>query len=81
MEKDINGVVHIPLDEAAGGLGTTPLRILTLIGQGVMKGCQVEEEWFVDKGTLKCFRVFQETTTKSSGCGGACSSGGCSGGN
>ncbi len=81
MEQEINGFAHVPLAEAAVELGTTPLRILTLIGQGVMQGCRIGEEWFVAKGSMKCFRSYRGNPSRSGGCGGTCPAGGCSGGN
>ena len=80
MVKMIGGVPHIPMNEAARELGTTPLRIMMLIREGVMRGCLVDDEWFVEKGTLGCFRSYESEPGKPGGCGGSCPSGGSPGG-
>lgn len=80
MEKVIEGIPHVPIDEAAEELKTTPVRILMLIRKGVMRGSQVDEEWFVEKGSMACFRSYADETQKPGGCKGSCSSGGCSAG-
>jgi hypothetical protein len=79
MEKEIEGIPHMELDDAARELGTTPLRILMLIRQGVMEGRWAEEQWFVAKPTLACFRSFTTDPGRTRKCGDACSSGGCEG--
>lgn len=76
METIIEGTPHIPIAEAAAELRTTPLRILMLIKQDVMKGCQLEEEWYVDRNTLGCFRSQDMDQKEHGGCG-TCS--GCQG--
>jgi hypothetical protein len=78
MEMLIEGVAHIPIDEAAAELKTTPVRILMLIRQGVMRGSQVDEEWFVEKKSMSCYRNYADEIQKPGGCKGSCSSGGCS---
>jgi hypothetical protein len=79
MEKIVDGVPHISIEEAAGELATTPLRILMLIREGVMKGCQLEEEWYVDMNSMACFRAYGVEGEKPKACQGSCASGGCSG--
>jgi hypothetical protein len=80
MEKIINGVPHIPIEEAAGELKTTHLRLLMLIKRDVMRGCQVDGEWYVEKATIGCFRSYESDDSKPGGCKGTCASGGCSSG-
>jgi hypothetical protein len=80
MEKNIEGIPHIPLEDAARELGTTPPRILMLIRQGVMKGRLTDDEWLVAKPTLACFITFEKDAGKSRKCGVSCSSGRCGGG-
>ena len=80
MVKMIGGGPHIPMEEAARELGTTPLRIMMLIREGAMRGCLVDDEWFVEKETLGCFRSYESEPGKPGGCGGSCPSGGCPGG-
>ena len=80
MEKIINGVTHIPIEDAARELKTTHLRILMLVRQDVMKGCQVDGEWYVEKGTMGCFISYETEAAKAGGCKGGCASGGCGSG-
>ena len=81
MEKIINGVPHIPIEDVARELKTTHLRLLMLIKQDVMKGCQVDGEWYVEKSSLGCFRSYETDDAKPGGCKGTCASGGCGTGN
>lgn len=76
MAVVLNGTLHIPLADAARELHTTPLRILMLIKREVMKGEQVEGEWYVDVTTFGCFQAHDSVDGKN-GCSSGCS--GCSG--
>jgi hypothetical protein len=80
MEKNIEGIPHIPLEDAARELGTTPPRILMLIRQGMMKGRVEDDEWYVAKPTLACFRSFEKDAERPRKCAASCSPGGCGGG-
>ncbi len=60
MEVILRGIPHIPIKCAATELQTTHLRILMLIKQQVMAGCQVDGEWFVEKSSLDCFRSYDK---------------------
>ena len=67
----------VPVMEAAEVLGTTHLRILMLIKEGVLKSGQDGTEWFVTRDSLDCFRkhggyVRAESTCRSSCGGGSC---------
>ena len=73
----IDGAPHVPVADAARELRTTPLRILMLIKRDVMKGVQVDGEWYVDATTFGCFKSHDTDEGKSGGCSSACSS--CSG--
>jgi hypothetical protein len=79
MEIEIEGIPHIALEDAARELGTTPLRILMLIRQGIMEGHWADDQWFVAKSTLACFRSFKTDPALPRKCGDSCSSGGCGG--
>jgi hypothetical protein len=46
----------VPVMAAAEELGTTRLRILTLIKEGSLIGGQEEGEWFVTRDSIDCFR-------------------------
>ena len=54
MDVIIEGTPHIPIADAAIELHTTHLRILMLIKQKLMAGCQVDGEWYVEKRALAC---------------------------
>jgi hypothetical protein len=77
MERIIEGMPYLPMDEASRELKTTGLRILMLIKRGVMRGRQLEGEWFVEKGSMNCFRSHEADGAKPGGCKGNCGSGGC----
>ena len=76
MEVIIEGTPHIPIATAAEELKTTHPRILMLIRQKVMKGRQVDGEWYVEKSTLGCFRSLDENLEQG-GCRSSCT--GCRG--
>ncbi len=56
MEEKIDTGENLSVTEAAEQLGTTHLRILMLIKEGVLKGSQEGSEWFVTRESLDCFR-------------------------
>ena len=78
MEEQIDKTETVPIMEAAEELGTTHLRILMLIKEGVLKGEQDGNEWFVSRESIDCFRkhggdVRVQTKCRTS-CGGSCGS-------
>ena len=81
MELIIEETQYIPITEAARELETTHLRILMLIRRNLMKGCQVDGEWFVEKCDISCFKDLETCSEKPGGCRASCASGGCGGGN
>ena len=79
MEKRTDTGETVPVMEAAEVLGTTHLRILMLIKEGVLKGGQDGSEWFVTRDSLDCFSkhggdVQAKSTCRSSCGGGSCGS-------
>lgn len=62
--------------EAAAKLGTTHLRILMLIKEGVLEGMQEGGEWFVSRESLDCLKAHggdaQARRTCRTSCGGSC---------
>jgi len=77
MEERIDTEITVPLMEAAEELGTTHLRILMLIKEGVLNGSQEGDEWFVTRESLDCFRkhggdVRAQTTCRKHCGGGSC---------
>ena len=56
MGPIIAGTPRVPIDEAAQELKTTHLRVLMLLKQNALSGCQVEGEWYVEKGSLDCLK-------------------------
>lgn len=76
MKEKIDTGEIMPILEAAEELGTTHLRILMLIKEGVLKGEQQRGEWFVTRESVDCFRkhggdVRAQTACRTS-CGGNC---------
>ncbi len=56
MEVIISGVPHVPIEEAASELHTTPLRLLMMLKKKVMRGAEMEGRWYIDKASLGCFQ-------------------------
>jgi hypothetical protein len=77
MELIIEETQYLPIEEAAREMGTTHLRILMLIRRNMMKGCQVDGEWYVEKCELACFRELEIKAAKPVGRSPSCASGGC----
>ena len=76
MKEKIDTGEVVPIMEAAEELGTTHLRILMLIKEGVLKGEQQGGEWFATRESVDCFRkhggdVRAQTACRTS-CGGNC---------
>jgi len=69
----------VPAMEAAELLGTTHLRILMLIKEGVLKGGQDGGEWFVTHDSLDCFRKHGGDVRTVSTCRSSCGGGSCGG--
>jgi hypothetical protein len=80
MELIIEETRYIPIEEAAREMGTTHLQILMLIRRNMMKGCQVDGEWYVEKSVIACFKDLEMDDKKPGGCRASCASGGCRGG-
>ena len=77
MEKIINGIVHIPAQEAAFELATTQLRVLMLLKRKDLDGTLVDGEWFVSRPSLECCKTHGKDVKVEQGCTSYCSSGGC----
>jgi hypothetical protein len=76
MENQILKDETVPIMAAADELGTTHLRILTLIKEGVLKGEQDGDEWLISRASIDCFRkhggdVRVQSKCRTS-CGGSC---------
>jgi len=70
---------RVPIREAAELLGTTHLRILMLIKEGVLKGDQDGGEWFVTRESLDCFNMRGDNVQAKSRCRSSCGGGSCGG--
>ena len=77
MEVMIEGIPHIPIAEAASRLHTTPVRLLMLLKKNVMKGCEMDGEWFIETDSLSSFQGHGTDSGGKKGCPSSC--GGCSG--
>ena len=76
MNKEIGTEEFLSVMEAAAELGTTHLRILMLIKDGVLKGIMEGNDWFVTRDSIDCFSkhggdVRAHMTCRAS-CGGNC---------
>jgi hypothetical protein len=69
----------VPVIKAAEVLGTTHLRILMLIKEGVLNGGQDGREWFVTRDSLDCFRKHGGDVRAKSTCLSSCGGSSCSG--
>jgi hypothetical protein len=81
MELIIEETPYVTITDAARELETTHLRILMLIRRNMLKGCQVDGEWYVEKSVIACFKGLDMDDKKTVGCRTSCASGGCGGGN
>jgi len=81
MELIIEETQYIPIAEAAREMETTHLQILILIRRNMMKGCEVDGEWYVEKSAIPSFKDLVMDDNKAVGCRASCASGGCGGGN
>lgn len=74
--KPAETIGKISAIEAAALLGTTRLRIMMLIKEGMLKGAEEGGEWFVDRESLDCFNARGGDATARrtcrTSCGGNC---------
>lgn len=73
----IEGILHIPIVEAAEELQTTHLRILMLLKHGVATGCQVDGEWYIEKNSLACLKSNGMDRLEPAGCAASCAASTC----
>ena len=67
MELIIEETPYVTITDAARELETTHLRILMLIRRNLMKGCQVDGEWYVEKCDIACFKDLETDAAKPGG--------------
>ena len=53
MEKTIEGVTYVTIEEAAALLSTTLPRMLMLVKGGKVSGENLEDGWWISMGSLK----------------------------
>lgn len=74
--KNSGTVAQVSAEAAAAELGTTHLRILMLVKEGVLQGVQEGGAWFVSRASLDCFKAHggdaQGRRTCRTSCGGSC---------
>jgi hypothetical protein len=78
MELIIEETPYVAITDAARELETTHLRILMLIRRNMMKGSQVDGEWYVEKSVIASFKELDMDDKKLGGCRASCASGKCS---
>lgn len=72
MEKSIMNEERITVSEAAGELGTTRLRLLMLLREGVVEGEQVDGEWHLSRASLDAIRAMGGPAPVSTSCRTSC---------
>ncbi len=77
MEPIIEGTPNVPIAEAAQELKTTHLRVLMLLKQGALSGCQVEGEWYVEKSSLECLKLHGIDPVGKAACATSCNPSAC----
>lgn len=77
MERMIEGIPHIPIDEAAAELETTHLRILMLLKHRVVTGYQVDGAWYIEKGSLVSLKTRGPERRGPAGCAASCGAASC----
>ena len=72
MERIIEGVPHVPIDEAAAELETTHLRILMLLKHRVVTGSLVDGVWYIEKNSLVSLKKHGMERPQPAGCTTSC---------
>jgi len=75
--ENLEAVEMVSAPKAAAMLGTTRLRVLMLIKEGMLEGTQEGGEWFVDRASLERFEGNGSDATAQRSCRTSC--GGCAG--
>ncbi|AJE04802.1 hypothetical protein GPICK_03825 [Geobacter pickeringii] len=68
----------VSLEAAARELGTTPLRLLMLVKQGILAGEMVEGEWFVLRPAIERFTAAGGDRRADLACKASCGKSACS---
>jgi hypothetical protein len=77
MERIVDGAPHVPIEEAAQELKTTHLKVLMLLKNSALSGCQVEGEWYVEKSSLDCLKLHGIEPTRTADCATSCNPSAC----
>lgn len=77
MEKSIMNDERITVSEAAAELGTTRLRLLMLLREGVVEGEQVDGEWYLSRASLDAIRAKGGPAPVSPSCRTSCTASTC----
>ncbi len=77
MERMIEGIPHIPINEAAAELETTHLRILMLLKHRVVTGCQQDGGWYIEKSSLAPLKACGMERLEPAGCTATCGAASC----
>ena len=72
MERIVDGTPHVPIEEAVQELKTTHLRVLMLLKNKDLSGCQVDGEWLVERSSLDCLKLHGIKPVKTGGCATSC---------
>jgi hypothetical protein len=77
MDRSIDGIPHLPLQDAAAILQTTPLRILMLLKKGSLTGVEDEGEWYLNRESLLTCMQNGSLEQKIGGCHLSCAAHAC----
>jgi len=77
MDTMLSETPHVPAADAAIELQTTHLRVLMLLKQKKLAGCQVGGDWFVERGSLDCLKKHGIDPLEMAACRTSCSASTC----
>jgi hypothetical protein len=77
MDRILDGKPHVEAEDAARELQTTHLRLLMLLKQEKLAGCQVGGEWFVERSSLDCLKKHGLDPLEMAACRTSCSASSC----
>jgi len=77
MDTTLNGTLHVQAAEAALELQTTHVRVLMLLKQKKLAGCQAGGEWYVERSSLDWLKIHGIDPIEETSCRTSCTSSVC----
>ena len=77
MERIVDGTPHVPIEVAAQELKTTHLKVLMLLKNKALSGCQVDGEWLVERISLDCLKLHGIEPLRTTGFATSCNPSAC----